>query len=57
MFDTNIKYTKDALKFLAKQNMKTVERIRNGIMKLILNPPEGDIKPLEGIRMGEKGLE
>lgn len=43
-----IKYSKDALKFLAKTDRKTMEQIRNAISKLKLIPPEGDIKILQG---------
>ena len=45
-----IKYSKKALKFLAKQERSAVTRIRSAIEKLTLTPPEGDIKPLSGQR-------
>ena len=43
-----IKYSKSSLKFLAKLDVKIVNRIRSAIEKLTLNPPEGDIKVLQG---------
>ena len=43
-----IKYSRDAVKFLQKQTRESVKRIRAGIAKLALNPPEGDIAPLKG---------
>lgn len=43
-----IRYSKDAIKFLGKQTKKTVERIRDAISKLTLNPPEGDIATVQG---------
>jgi mRNA interferase RelE/StbE len=43
-----IKYSRDALKFLSRQSKKTVERIREAIIKLTFNPPEGDISILHG---------
>lgn len=39
-----IKYSKSALKFLAKLDRKTVDRIRNAITGLTETPPKGDIK-------------
>ena len=43
-----IKYSKDSLKFLSKLDKKSVTRIREAIAKLTLDPPEGDIKLLQG---------
>ena len=43
-----IKYSKDALKFLARTDRKTMEQIRSAISKLACIPPEGDIKFLQG---------
>ena len=43
-----VKYSKDALKFLARLDQKSVARIRAAIHGLTRNPPEGDIKPLQG---------
>ena len=43
-----IKYSKSSLKFLAKLEKKSIKRIVDGIEKLTLTPPEGDIKPLQG---------
>ena len=43
-----IKFSKTALKFLQKLDKKSVERLRNAIQGLTLNPPMGDIKTLQG---------
>lgn len=43
-----IRYSKKALKFLAKQEKSAVNRITAAIVKLTISPPEGDIKPLQG---------
>ena len=51
-----IKYTKDALKFLAKLDKKSVLRIRKAIDGLTLTPPQGDIKPMQGYDDGTKQL-
>ncbi len=51
-----IKYTKDALKFLAKLDKKSVLRIRKAIDGLTLTPPQGDIKPMQGYDDGTKRL-
>ena len=51
-----IKYTRDAIKFLDKQAKKTVERIRQAISKLALNPSEGDIVSLQGYSDDRKRL-
>lgn len=45
-----IRYSKKALKFLAKQEKATVTRIRDAIVKLTHTPPEGDIKELQGVK-------
>lgn len=42
------KYSKKALKFLAKQDKSTVSRIRQGIDGLTQSPPIGDIKVMQG---------
>ena len=44
-----IKYSKSALKFLAKLDNKSVDRIRDAINGLTQKPPVGDIKPLQGV--------
>ena len=41
-------YHKDALKFLAKQEVAIQERIAKGLTVLITIPPRGDIKLLKG---------
>ena len=51
-----IKYSRHAIKFLEKQTKKSVERIREAIEKLTLNPPEGDIAPLLGYSDNRKRL-
>ncbi len=51
-----IKYSKDALKFLAKLDAKSVTRIRTAIQGLTMNPPLGDIKPMQGYDDGRKRL-
>lgn len=43
-----IRYSKDALKFLARLDKKSVERIRKAIEGLTLTPPVGDIKLMQG---------
>lgn len=51
-----IRYSKDATKFLAKQTKKSVERIREAIKGLTLDPPIGDIKVMQGFDDGRKRL-
>lgn len=51
-----IKYSKKALKFLAKQEKATVARIRAAIEKLTLDPPQGDIKEMQGSTAGRMRL-
>ena len=51
-----IKYSRDALKFLAKLDPKAVNRIRTAIQGLAKSPPEGDIRPLQGYSDGRKRL-
>ncbi len=51
-----IEYSRDALKFLAKLDPKSVSRIRNAIDGLTRTPPEGDIKPMQGYTDGRKRL-
>lgn len=43
-----IKYAKQALKYLSKLDKITIQRIKNAILQLSNEPPEGDIKPLKG---------
>ena len=52
----NIKYSRDSLKFLAKMEKKIVQRIRENIQKLTLNPPQGDIKTMQGYSDGRLRL-
>ena len=51
-----IKYSRDALKFLSKLDKKSVERIRMAIQGLTLDPPIGDIKPMQGYNDGRQRL-
>lgn len=51
-----IKYSKDSLKFLSKLDKKSVTRIREAITKLTLDPPEGDIKLMQGYSDNRKRL-
>lgn len=51
-----IKYSRDALKFLAKLDSKAVNRIRTAVQGLTKSPPDGDIKPLYGFSDGRKRL-
>ena len=51
-----IKYSKDALKFLAKLDQKSVARIRNAIAGLTQKPPIGDIKAMQGYTDDRKRL-
>lgn len=43
-----IRYSKDAIKFLSKLDKKSVERIRVAVNGLTHTPPVGDIKPMQG---------
>ncbi len=54
--DFQIKYSKDALKFLAKLDKKSVTRIREAILGLTNTPPTGDIKAMQGYSDGRKRL-
>ena len=51
-----IKYSKDALKFLGKLDVKSVNRIRTAIQGLTLTPPIGDIKLMQGYADSRKRL-
>ncbi|MBE6678810.1 MAG: type II toxin-antitoxin system RelE/ParE family toxin [Ruminococcaceae bacterium] len=51
-----IRYSKDALKFLSRLDKKSVLRIRKAIEGLTLTPPEGDIKPMQGYSDERKRL-
>lgn len=51
-----IKYSKDALKFLSKLDVKSVNRIRSAIQGLTLDPPVGDIKVMQGYTDSRKRL-
>lgn len=51
-----IRYSRDALKFLAKLDRKSVDRIRAAVDGLTKSPPEGDIKAMQGYSDGRKRL-
>lgn len=51
-----VRYSRDALKFLSKLNKKSVERIRSAIRGLTQIPPEGDVRPMQGYTDGRKRL-
>lgn len=51
-----IKYSRESLKFLSKLDSKSVARIRAGINGLTSNPPQGDIKTLQGYNDNRKRL-
>ena len=51
-----IRYSKDALKFLAKLDKKSVNRIREAVSGLTLTPPQGDIKLMQGFGDGRYRL-
>ena len=51
-----IVYSKNSLRFLSKLEPKAVARIREAIEGLTHNPPEGDIKPMQGYSDGRKRL-
>ena len=51
-----VRYSKDSLKFLAKLDKKSISRIRIAIQGLTVNPPVGDIKPLQGYTDGRNRL-
>ena len=43
-----IRYSKAAAKYIESLDKPTKQRIRTGILGLTKNPPEGDIKRLQG---------
>lgn len=51
-----IKYSRESLKFLSKLDSKSVARIRAGINGLTVDPPQGDIKTLQGYNDNRKRL-
>ncbi|MCL2202899.1 MAG: type II toxin-antitoxin system RelE/ParE family toxin [Defluviitaleaceae bacterium] len=51
-----IRYSRDAIKFLDKQTKKNIKRIREAIVKLTKNPPEGDIAVMQGYTDSRKRL-
>lgn len=51
-----IRYSRDALKFLSKLDKRSIERIREAVSGLTINPPQGDIKLMKGFSDGRKRL-
>lgn len=51
-----IRYSKDALKFLAKTDKPTMHRIIEAIHGLTETPPVGDIRPMQGYSDGRQRL-
>ena len=51
-----VRYTKEALKFLARLDKRSAQRIREGIKGLTEKPPIGDIKVMKGYSDGTKRL-
>lgn len=56
MNNTQIRYSKDAIKFLSKLDKKSVTRIREAIAGLAQTPPVGDIKTMQGYNDGRMRL-
>ena len=50
--ETKVIYSKSAKKSIEKYDKSTKLRIREGIEKLLLIPPEGDIKIMQGFTDG-----
>lgn len=51
-----IRYKKQAVKFLNSLDRPTKQRIKAAIEGLTEKPPKGDIKPLQGYKDGRKRL-
>ena len=51
-----IRYSKNAIKFLSKLDKKSVSRIREAVEGLKNDPPKGDIKAMMGYSDGRKRL-
>lgn len=51
-----IRYDKAAVKYLKRLPQKTRESIREAIQGLVLNPPKGDIRPMQGYKDGRNRL-
>lgn len=51
-----IQYSKSAKKAIEKYDKPTKQRIKEGIEKLLLIPPKGDIKPMQGYTDGRMRL-
>ena len=49
-------YSKRSLKFLSKLDRKSAEKILRAIEGLTHTPAEGDIKPMQGYKIGTKRL-
>ena len=51
-----VRYSKSALKFLHKLEKRSVQRIVSAIEGLTYDPPQGDIKPMQGVGDGRMRL-
>lgn len=51
-----IRYHKKAKKFIEAQDRQTKQRIKNGIIGLTSEPPQGDIKIMQGYKDGRQRL-
>lgn len=51
-----IRYSKSARKAIEKYDKTTKQRIKHGIENLLLDPPEGDIKAMQGFSDGRMRL-
>ena len=45
-----ISYSKQALKYISKLDRQSTQRIKNALEQLSKEPPQGDIKPLKGLK-------
>lgn len=50
-----IRYSKRSLKFLAKQEKSTIDRIKGAIIKLTYTPPESELEILYIDEIGNRG--
>ena len=51
-----IEYSKKAVKYIESLDKPTKQRIKAGIEGLTENPPQGDIKTMQGYKDGRKRL-
>lgn len=52
----DIEYKKSAVKYIEALDSSTKKRIKKGIEGLLKNPPEGDIKRMQGLNDGSLRL-